>query len=353
MPLKLNVTWIKKMIVDLHCDLLLFLAGDPQRSAYDPISRCSIPQMRSGTVRLQILPIYTETTADSVEKGLQQNAIFHSLSHQYPNDYVNLEAAETVFPHPQKISIVRAIENASSFCSEAEPLNDGLNRLKQLSSEGPLIYLGLTWNSENRFGGGAATAIGLKPDGKQLLDFMHGRNMAVDLSHTSDHLAYDILDYIDTHNLQIPVLASHSNCRSVTNVPRNLPDNLVQEIIRRNGIIGLNFVKPFLGTSGIESLNQQLDCFLRLGGENHVCFGADFFFEEDIPLHSRRGAGEYFYEDFGNSAVYGRVLETWKSRGISRAILENIAHETAYKFIKPLLPFALPLKDTLELHPAD
>lgn len=329
-----NIIDERFMIADLHCDLLLYLMGGEQRTPHDTIARCSVSQMRIGKVKLQTLPIFTETVEGSSAQGALQNNIFHALPYQYPEDFDLLTAANIHSPFSGKISVIRSVENASAFCEESEPLDIGLKRLQGLLNGGPLVYISLTWNTENRFGGGVHASGGLKDDGRELLNFMSGKRTAVDLSHTSDALAFDILDHIDKHNLDIPVLASHSNCRSVMNVPRNLPDSLIREIIRRGGIIGLNFVKPFLGPGNPQSITKHLAHLLELGGGKHVCFGADFFFEEDIPLPIRRAPGEYFFEEYGTSAAYPEVLERWcRELGLDADTLNRIAYGTAAQFI--------------------
>lgn len=322
------------MIADLHCDLLLYLQGSLERTPFDALSRCSIPQMRAGGVKIQVLPIFTETEESSASKGEKQNGIFHSLYHQYPSDYVHFTRPEVLKEHSSAIAILRSVENASAFCNESESLENGLQRLSRMQNEGPIVYISLTWNTENRFGGGISTEKGLKDDGKSLLHFLHKRRVAVDLSHASDYLAYDILDHIDKHKLDIPIIASHSNCRAINNTPRNLPNGLITEIIKRNGIIGLNFIKYFLGFSSHLFLAKHLEHILLLKGEDNVCFGADFFFEEDIPIASRRPSPDYFFDEFSNSSTYKNALEIFrKNSSASPQLLDKIAFQTAASFL--------------------
>jgi len=44
-----------------------------------------------------------------------------------------------------------------------------------------------------------------------------GKQIPIDLSHTSDLLAEGILNHIDSQKLEIPVIASHSNFRAIWN----------------------------------------------------------------------------------------------------------------------------------------
>ena len=150
-----------------------------------------------------------------------------------------------------------AIENASAWCDEEDDLEKRFERLEEIEREiSKIVYISLTWNFENRFGGGALTPVGLKEDGKKVLDFLHGRRTAIDFSHTSDALAHDILTYIDQKRLDIPLMASHSNSRLIHDVPRNLPCEFIQEIFKRRGVIGLNTIRSFVG----ERRGLQLPC---------------------------------------------------------------------------------------------
>ncbi len=77
------------------------------------------------------------------------------------------------------------------------------------------LYISLTWKEENRFGGGDQTMVGLKRNGEVLLEYMDGKDVAIDLSHTSNPLAEGILNHIDKKGLKITTIASHSNFRAV------------------------------------------------------------------------------------------------------------------------------------------
>ena len=73
------------------------------------------------------------------------------------------------------------------------------------------------------------------------------KKIAIDLSHTSDFLAHDILNYIDKMGLNVRTIASHSNFRKIAEVVRNLTDEIAKEILKRGGVIGFNLFKSFVG----------------------------------------------------------------------------------------------------------
>ncbi|MBM3198480.1 MAG: peptidase [Chlamydiae bacterium] len=315
-------------IIDLHADLLHYLADHKRHTIEDADSRVSLSQMQQGGVRLQILPIFTETHATSSREGKHQLALFHTLLKDQHNHYKYHDGSSLHEQGP--IQLLLAVENASSFCGEGESLEEGLRALEQAL---PLVYLSLTWNGENRFGGGMGSPKGLKDDGKTLLSWMDKRKVAVDLSHASDRLADEIFNYIDKHSLHIPVIASHSNSRTLSARERNLPDYLAREIIHRKGLIGLNFFAPFLGSSA-SSLVDHVRHFLSLGGEHSLCFGADFFPDNILGNHVEKvyHTKVAFFQELSNASCYPWVLSLLQDH-LSKESLENLAMRNVLRFI--------------------
>ena len=327
---------MKHSIADLHCDLLLYLCGAEGRSAYDQAARCSIPQMVGGQVAAQVLPVFTMTNAGSSLIGWEQTEIFKKLPDLYPDDFeiVNTSIQLEERSPNRKLGVLLAFENASSFADEKDDLDEAFQKLSLFESRwAKIVYISMTWNSENRFGGGAETKVGLKDDGKHLLNFLHKRRIAIDLSHTSDYLAYDIFNHMEKNNLEVPVLASHSNFRSVQDHARNLPDAIAKEIMRRQGVIGLNFIRSFVGPE--ESLSKQLEFGLSLGGEDRLCFGADFFFEGDLDQPGRPPKKGTFFEKYSNSGCYPAILDRWRAElDVPEIVLDKIAFSNIKKFLQ-------------------
>ena len=314
-------------VVDIHCDLLSYLSKAAKRTPNDLKSRCSIPQLRKGHVKVQVMAIFTRTVDASVMDAEKQIECMQALHNSpYISPFLETEDLST----ENTLYILPAFENASSFCTEQEPLAIGLERLTGFVKKvGQPAYMSLTWNGENRFGGGNETRVGLKPDGKTLLEWMNSRQIALDFSHTSDELADDIFNEIEARGYTMPVLASHSNFRAVVDSPRNLSDKIAKEIIRRKGIIGLNFLQKFLG-SGVHILKEHIIHGLSLGGEDAICFGADFFCTEDlktlgIPSLSKYPVG------MENSACYPFVINFLQENGMC---IEKLAYKNALDVLK-------------------
>ncbi len=322
---------MKLPIIDLHCDLLSYLEERPNRTPYDRRVHCSIPQLKEGGVKLQLLAVFTRTGMETVRKGSKQIEIFKNLLMHDSKDVCPIHKD---YLHSEKISLGMAIENASGFCDEEESLEAGLQRLRALyQTQAKPLYISMTWNMENRFGGGNATSIGLKADGRHLLEELHEKAIAIDLSHTSDALAEDILDYIENKKLSISLLASHSNARHLVNHPRNLPDSLAKEIIKQRGLIGLNFYRSFVGETE-QGFVKHVAHWLELGGEKNICFGADFFYEGDAAGFIKQDQDPYFNQ-YRDASCYGRLLALFQQElGISASLLEGMAYQNADNFLK-------------------
>jgi len=316
-------------IIDLHCDLLSYLENQLTRTANDDASRCSLSQLQQGMVKIQTFAIYTLTASESVKKGVNQARIFHELPQKYPKNYVHYSPEIHVETSPY-ISGLMAFENASGFCGEDEKLEEGLKRLKKIiQNVAKPFYISMTWNHENRFGGGAATQIGLKADGRVLLEELHQQGIAIDLSHASDPLAYEIIDFIEGRNLDIRLIASHSNARHIVDVPRNLPNDIAVEIFKRGGVVGLNLYHKFVGENA-EWLPKHLAHWLELGGENHIAIGADFFYDQDHEF----GANPFF-NHYQNASCYGTLCDlVHKELRLDRSLLEKFAFRNALEFIQ-------------------
>ncbi len=325
-------------IFDLHCDLLLFLQADPQRTPLDPLSRCSYPQQKQGNVHTQVMAIFAFTEPQSSQAATQQGALFTNLLNDYPNLY-----HPYLLPTPYPIQILPAIENASAFSEEDEPLQNALQRLAFLNEKiGPLAYVSLTWNGHNRFGGGTGSPLGLLPDGQVLLHQLAALQIPVDVSHASDHLITDIFNYIDLHHLSLPVIASHSNFRTIRDHPRNLPDELAQEIFKRKGLVGLNLYKKFVDPIDHKKIALHVEHAINLGGLNHLSIGADFFCDhDDEPLTHRLPPGrEGFFPQLANASCYPYLLDIL---GLSQENQKQIAYANATAFFGGrALPSAIP-----------
>ena len=327
---------MKPLVIDLHCDLLAHMLS---HETPNPHSRegigASFPALKDGNVKLQVMAIFTATEKGSARLAVRQSEIFKSFLTDFSDDCYLVDDLNSLdqIHTSNKLGMLAAIENASGLCEEDEELSLAFERLEQIiSNTGRVLYIGLTHHLENRFGGGNSSNIGLKSDGEKLLDYLDGKRIAVDFSHTSDALAHDILNYIDSNKLDIRIIASHSNYRAVYEHNRNLPDDLAKEIINRDGLIGLNLLRAFVDPDDVETLYKHLNHGLKLGAKNAICFGADYFCTDDHPDRSRV---PFYFPEHKDAGCYPQILKEVEEK-VSADLVSGISNANVIRFLKEL-----------------
>ena len=131
----------------------------------------------------------------------------------------------------------------------------------------------LAWNHDNAYACGADfdQRRGLTQRGRALVCELLAQGVVMDISHLSDAGAEDLFSMTDA-----PVMASHSDVRAVCNMARNLARWQIDELIRRRGLIGLNFYRYFIGGDyTLDALLRHADAILEAGGEDVLAIGGD------------------------------------------------------------------------------
>jgi membrane dipeptidase len=94
---------------------------------------------------------------------------------------------------------------------------------------------------------------GLTDFGRDIVREMNRLGMMVDVSHVSDKTFYDALA-ISTK----PIIATHSSCRALSDVPRNMTDDMLRALAKNGGVVGINFGEGFLNPKDAEKLKAQI-----------------------------------------------------------------------------------------------
>lgn len=170
----------------------------------------------------------------------------------------------------RKLAAFLSLEGAELIgCSERE--------LEKWHKEG-LRMVGITWNHANALSGSCIEEPerGLSDQGKSFVRKAQELGMLVDVSHLSDAGFWDAVKVVEI--TKKPLVASHSNSRTVFSHPRNLTDEQFDAIMKYHGVVGLNAYTRFLGEGEVtsETLMVHLEHFLSLGGERTVALGGDW-----------------------------------------------------------------------------
>lgn len=318
-------------IIDLHCDLLGCIEyGQGRYHFHSPELNCSLPQLMEGNVKLQVLAVAAITGEKSSVIGERQVQLYQDLL-QLHGDQVGPFREFAI--DSSKLHCLFGIENASAILDEDEDLTLFFKRIEAYRTIEEILYISLTWNQENRFGGGNLTDVGLKEDGKAVLEYLDGKNIAIDLSHTSDALASDLLEFLHKKSLKIPIIASHSNYRAICPDRRNLPEEIAKEVIRQKGLIGVNFVHRFVGKDP-SAFIDHLHYAHSIGGEDVMCLGADFYGGLDIASDLCPGKTPVtFFEEYSNSGCYPRWNELLRTH-FSEEAMQKMCYQNVMRFLK-------------------
>ena len=147
------------------------------------------------------------------------------------------------------------------------------DRLEQAARDG-VKAINITWNFANALSGSHSDEPerGLSTIGYRFVKKMEDLHILVDVSHLSEAGFWDVVEIA-----RRPILASHSNIKSVWNHTRNLTDEQITAIIKNQGVIGLNFYEEFVGGSrDLDMIRAHLDRLLELGGGKTAALGGDW-----------------------------------------------------------------------------
>ena len=204
-------------------------------------------------------------------------------------------------------------------------LNGKISRLEELYTHG-IRLVTLTWNRENCIGfpnskDPAIMQKGLKPFGMEVIHRMNELGMIIDVSHLSDGGFWDVIQ-----NSTKPVVASHSNARTLCSHPRNLSDEMIRALATKGGTTGLNLYPYFLRESGhttIDDMVQHIWHIYCVGGEDVVAVGTDFDgFDEGESEILHIGQMELIYRALAKKGFTERQLEKFWHGNAMRVIKE-------------------------------
>ena len=93
---------------------------------------------------------------------------------------------------------------------------------------------------------------GLTDHGRAVVREMNRLGMVINVSHASDETVADALE-VSTH----PLVATHHGLRSLNDIPRNMPDELLKKIAAKGGVIGFHIGNAFHSRTHFEWLTRQ------------------------------------------------------------------------------------------------
>jgi len=216
-----------------------------------------------------------------------------------------------------KIGALLSIEGGSA-------LEGKLSTLRMLYKFG-VRAMTLTWNGRNEIADGIGEgdrAGGLSKFGFDVVREMNNLGMIVDVSHLSERGFWDVAQ-CSSHAF----IASHSNAKTLCNHPRNLTNEQIAEIVKRNGFIGINLYSMFLSESDakISDIMRHIDYFMSLGAEDVLGFGADFDGVDSLP------------ENICGIGDMQKIINELSKIGYSDIVLNKLLYSNLHRAIKQIM----------------
>jgi membrane dipeptidase len=281
---------VRPLIVDAHYDLLsdvfrLRTAGERR-----VIERFYLNDLEMSGVNVLICSLFVRDVPEmALRHALDQIGMLHYEMEESPGRFALCRSASEVK------KTVEAGQKAFLLSFEGvEPLgNDWV--LLRLFYELGVRFVGLTWSRRNYAADGChfrpiseGSPGGLTAFGVQLVEEAERLGMIVDVSHLNDVGFMDVLKFTKK-----PFIASHSNCRALAGVMRNLTDDQSKALAAKGGVMGLNNMVHFVypsedavgeeipvakipeGKPRYEGLLSHARHVIDLVGPDHIGFGFD------------------------------------------------------------------------------
>lgn len=313
-------------ICDCHCDTLTELYNK-NASLYENEQHFDIKRQIALGGGLQFCAIYVPTEVFRYQGGLRYtlclldkyNQEIKKL-HENRIDVLQVRTAEdagNVLKH--KAATLLAIE-------EGGAIDGSLEALRCLYELG-VRAMTLTWSNRNDIADGIneeATGSGLTLFGKQVVAEMNRLGMLVDVSHISTAGFWSVIETSTK-----PIIATHSNAKSLCAHPRNLNDEQIKALAQNGGLAGITFAGQFLEedwhNACIESVYKHIDYMLNLiGNDDHIGFGSDF---DGIshPPYNIQGVQDY------------KPLIEYLSKYYSDETINKITHQNVINLLQKVL----------------
>ena len=305
-------------LFDLHCDTATGLLKRSEK-LYDNSLHVSLKKAEYLDTYAQIMAIWTEyklsdsegfakffEVADNLEKEIILNSERACLVNDFGGIYTAINA--------KKRPLILAVE-------DARILEGDILRLNALYDKGVRL-LTLNWSGESCIGGAHNTDIGLSDFGIEVVKKCFELGIIPDVSHSSFEGTRKAIELAFKHNKTI--VASHSDSYSVNPHTRNLRDEDFIDIMRLEGLVGINLCPEHLNSkmdACLTDVIKHIEHYLSLGGENVIAMGTDLD-GTDLP------------NGFKGIADIYKIFEELQRLNYSEDLINKIAFENAFAFFK-------------------
>ena len=273
------------LTLDTHCDTPMFFHQDIKFDQRDPRILVDLHKMSEGRQDAVIMAAYLPQP--KMGESFSSKVAFDVSTPMEYADFIFDKIEAIVRSNRKYISIARTPadlyedkrKNRKSVMFAIEngiALNHDVANVKHFAQRG-VVYMTLCHNGDNDIcdsAKGCDTNNGVSKFGEKVIREMNRQGIMVDLSHANEHSFYDALEISKT-----PIVCSHSSCRALCDVPRNLTDDQLRALAQKGGVAQITLYPGFLRTDGeatIRDVIEHLNHAVKIMGVDHVGLGTDF-----------------------------------------------------------------------------
>jgi membrane dipeptidase len=240
--------------IDSHNDTLQrILIEHADIGNHLPDGQVDLPRLRDGGIHAPFFALWAPTYykgSEAVRRTLELRDAMQTVFDKYP-DQIELAASASDVERiikEKKIAVVLTVEGGHQITSDLAVLRMyGRLGIRSMT----LTHFRNTDWADSSTDNPAHN--GLTEFGKEVVREMNRIGMIIDISHVSDKTFYDALEVT-----RKPVIASHSSCRALCDVPRNMSDDMLRALARNGGVVGINFGARFLNPKDAQGLKQNI-----------------------------------------------------------------------------------------------
>lgn len=338
-------------IIDMHCDTISAIwenkAQGKELHLDDNCLSVDLKKLKKGGYLCQNFALYTnmEQVAKDGETAFDHAMMLSDLMDE------EMEANQSLIR--PALSGTEIEENFSKgYLSGLKTIEEGaaylgsVDRLERFYEKGVRMST-LTWNFENELAFpnrfekdpedpenyekiriSCDTENGLKPAGFEMVEAMEKLGVIIDISHLNDAGIFDVFRD-GTVKKGTPVVASHSNARSVTMHTRNLSDEMILKIAESGGVLGINFAYEFISEkeddgklTKIEHMLEHMKYIKNLAGVEVLGLGSDFIGNK---------------VEVGDASGMQRIADAMSHAGFSTDEIEKVFYKNVLRVYKTVL----------------
>ena len=276
----------RMLTLDTHCDTPMFFPQGIHFDQRDPRILVDMHKMAEGHQDAVIMAAYlpqpklgetfSSKVAFKVDGPLQYaDLIFDKIEEivNANNRYLSIARTPSDLYEDKRKgrrSIMLGIENGLA-------LSHDISNVRYFARRG-VVYITLCHNGDNDIcdsARGCNTHGGVSRFGEQVIKEMNRCGIMVDLSHAGEKSFYDALSISSK-----PIVCSHSNCKALCDVPRNLTDDQLRALAKHGGVAHITLYHGFLRNDSQEATVMDaiahLEHAISIMGIEHVGLGTDF-----------------------------------------------------------------------------